>query len=74
MIIQCTSAILACLVIGFVFVWELMLIMLVFMPIMIMAEKIQTSLVRGFSNSDKESIEEGGKVRQSATHLIVWQS
>ena len=50
------------LIVAFVFVWELTLVMLIFMPIMVLSGKMQASLLRGYSKNDKEGVEDGGKV------------
>lgn len=61
--LQALSTIVAAITIGLVFVWELTLVMLIFVPIIITAGKMQSRVMKGYSVKDKEGVEEGGRVR-----------
>ena len=61
-LIQSFATMITALIVAFVFVWELTLVMLIFMPIMVLSGKMQASLLRGYSKNDKEGVEDGGKV------------
>ena len=62
MLIQSFATMITALIVAFVFVWELTLVMLIFMPIMVLSGNMQDSLLRGYSKNDKEGVEDGGKV------------
>lgn len=49
-------------VIAFVYGWALTLVILGFMPLLILAGLLQTRMMTGFSQKDKQLLEEAGKV------------
>ena len=61
-ITQAMTTITGALVISFVYVWELTLAVMVFVPVMILTGKVQHRLQTGYSKQDKAGAEEGGKV------------
>ncbi|XP_067948635.1 ATP-dependent translocase ABCB1-like [Watersipora subatra] len=63
---QASSTIVGALLIAFVYIWELGLAAMLFIPVMIAAGKVQERMVRGHSLQDKLGIEEGGKMAQEA--------
>ncbi|XP_067932472.1 ATP-dependent translocase ABCB1-like [Watersipora subatra] len=65
-LLQNTATVIGALVIAFTFVWELTLVVIVFLPLMTAAGMIQHRLFRGFSAMEKAGIEEGGKMAQEA--------
>ncbi|XP_067948051.1 ATP-dependent translocase ABCB1-like [Watersipora subatra] len=60
------ATILGALIIALVHVWEVALVAVVFVPIMMIAGKVQQNMARGYSVSNKLSIVEGGKMAQEA--------
>lgn len=68
-LIQSGATMFAALTVAFVYVWELTLVMMLFMPIMVLSGKLQASLLRGYSKNDKEGVEDGGKV--SVHHYLL---
>lgn len=61
-VIQALSAILIGIIIGFVFSWELALLMLGFAPLMGIAGFVEMRVMQGNSAADKEALEVAGKV------------
>lgn len=50
-------------IIGFVFSWQLTLLVLAFVPLMVIGGALQNRLMTGFSTNDKQTMEDTGKVR-----------
>ena len=57
------------LIIAFIYGWALTLVILGFMPLLIVAGWFQTKRLTGFSQKDKEILEEAGKVYSSLGKL-----
>lgn len=61
--VQSIATIATALIISFLALWQLTLVMLIFMPITIGAGMIQARMIRGQIDEDKSAVEQGGKVR-----------
>jgi ABC-type multidrug transport system fused ATPase/permease subunit len=57
-------------VIGFVFSWQLTLLVLAFVPLMVIGGALQSRLMTGFSTNDKQTMEDTGKVRYSLSAMF----
>ena len=62
MMIASVTSLVTGLVIGFVYSWQLALVILAFAPFMVAAGFIQMKMMSGGANQDKEDMEAAGKV------------
>jgi ABC-type bacteriocin/lantibiotic exporter with double-glycine peptidase domain len=62
MSMEAVSTLVAALVIAFVYSWKLTLVILCFLPVMVIAGKVQGSVVAGSATSEKTQLSEAGKV------------
>lgn len=60
--IQASATVFAAIFIAFFFVWELALVVCIFIPLIIAVGKIQAAVTIGYAQEEKSSIAEGGKV------------
>lgn len=51
------------LVLSFIYGWAITLVILAFVPFMIISGVLQTKMLTGFSEKDKEALEEAGQVK-----------
>ena len=58
-------------VIGFVFSWQLTLLVIGFVPLLVAGGFLQSKLMTGFSSGDKETMESIGKVRKRL--IVIFQ-
>ncbi|CAH1803157.1 unnamed protein product [Owenia fusiformis] len=69
-VVQSIANIGVAIVISLVSGWKLALVVMCFLPILILSGAVQTRLYQGLANSDKEALEEGGKVATEAIENI----
>ncbi len=62
MVFQSMSSIVAGLIIGFIFSWELSLLIVAIAPLMVISGFIEMRIVMGVSQNDKEALNAAGKV------------
>ena len=51
------------LIIGFVFSWQLTLLVIAFLPLIIVGAFLETRLITGFAQHDQKALEDAGQVR-----------
>lgn len=62
MILQSISAMACGLTIGFIYSWQLSLLIIAFGPFMVVAGAVEMRMMTGSKKSDKEAMEAAGKV------------
>lgn len=62
LMVQAAANMVTSLVIAFVYGWKLAFVVLGFLPLLVISGIVQGSLMKGFSKSDHDALEEGGKV------------
>ena len=63
-VLEASATIVASLVIAFIYGWKLALVILAFLPVMVLAGKVQGRAVAGSAKSGKSHLQEVGKVRK----------
>lgn len=64
MVFQAASSIIAGLIIGFIYSWQLSLLICAVAPLMAVSGFIEMRIVMGVSHKDKEALQAAGKVRR----------
>ena len=62
-VLEAMATIVAALAIAFIYGWKLALVILAFLPVMVLAGKVQGRVLAGSAKSGKSYIQEAGKVR-----------
>ena len=69
MVFQAASSIIAGLIIGFIYSWQLSLLICAVAPLMAVAGFIEMRIVMGASHKDKEALQAAGKVHSSFVEI-----